>query len=420
MSIQQTTLPSGLRIITDTVDAVDSVAVGLWADAGTRHEDMAENGIAHLVEHMMFKGTPTRSALDIVEAIEDVGGQVNAWTSRDMTSYHVHLLKEDLPMALDILADLIQNPAMPEDELEKERQVVLQEIGMSIDTPDDLVFDLYQETAYPDQTLGAPILGRSPIVSSVPRDALLSYVKRFYTPSRLVLSAAGNVKHDDMVKQAERLFSTLPQDNHKPFAPAAYKGGEKRETKKLEQSHVVLGFKGLAKDDEDLTAATAMSVLFGGGMSSRLFQEIREKRGLVYSIFGYHTAWRDDGQFLIYAGTGPERLGELVPVLCDEIKLLLKDGVRDEEVTRAKAQMRSGLLMGRESMMNRADRQAKHLIHHGKVIDMAERLQKIEAVTAQAVRRSAERIFSATPTLAALGPLENLMDYATIKGRLAH
>ncbi len=417
MSIQITTLPSGLRVITDSVPAVESAAVGIWAAVGTRHEDMQDNGVAHMVEHMMFKGTPTRSAAQIAEQIEDVGGQMNAYTSREITSYHMHLLKEDLPLALTVLADLIQNPLMPDDEVERERHVILQEIGMTLDTPDDIIFDYYQETAYPDQALGAPILGRPGIIKAMSRDTLMDYVRRCYTPARLVVSAAGNLDHDLLVALAGDLFAALPADQAVNESAAAYRGGEHRTEKELEQSHIVLGFDGVARGADEFFAAGLLSTLLGGGMSSRLFQEIREKRGLVYSVFSHFSPYQDGGQFLVYAGTGPDDLPELVPVLCDELGKVTQ-AVSDEELGRAKAQMRAALLMGRESMMRRANQQAKHLIHFGTAPDIQDKLAKLEAVSAADVSALAARLFAGPPTLAALGPLGRLESYDTLSGRL--
>ncbi len=418
MSIQLTTLPSGLRIITDTVPTVDSVAVGVWASVGTRNEDLKHNGVAHMVEHMVFKGTPTRSAQDIAEQIENAGGHMNAYTSREVTSYHVHLLKDDLKLALDLISDIVQHSAMPEEEIVRERHVILQEIGMTYDTPDDFVFDLYQETAYPGQALGAPILGTAEIVANMPREALYDYVHRFYTPSRLVVSAAGNLNHQEVVRQVEDLFGDLPADSSHEIIAADYKGGESRETRELEQSHFVLGFQGLAQTDDDHETAMILSTILGGGMSSRLFQEIREKRGLVYSIFSYHTGFHDDGQMEIYAGTGPDDLPELVPVLCEEICKVVDD-ISEEELVRAKAQRRSTLLMGRESMMSRADRQAKSVIYKGQGPDLSEKLKKIDAINKDEVCSIARKIFSSRPTLAALGPLDKLEDYESVRARLA-
>ena len=313
-TLQLTTLPSGLRVITDTVTSVDSAVVGVWCDVGTRCEDPAENGVAHMVEHMMFKGTPTRSARDINEIVENVGGSMNAYTGHETTAYHMHMLKEDVPLALDLLADMIQRPAMPPEEIERERGVILQEIGMCTDTPDDYVFDLWQETAYPGQMLGAPILGTAEIVSSLSREALLAYVQKFYTPRNLVVSVAGNAQHEDILAQVERLFTDLPGDTSFIKQQGRYHGGEIRKARDLEQSHVVMGFRGVSRHDPDYEAAMALSIILGGGTASRLYHEIREQRGLVYSVYGFHNAYEDTGEVIVYAGTGPEKLPALMPV----------------------------------------------------------------------------------------------------------
>ncbi len=419
MTLNLTTLPNGLRVVTDAVPEMDSVAVGIWCDVGTRHEDLTHNGVAHMVEHMMFNGTPTRSAQDIVSTIENVGGQMNAYTSREITAYYVHLLKEDLNLGLDILSDMLQRPVFPDKELEKERGVIIQEIGMTNDTPDDLVFDFYQARAYPDQALGAPILGTSQIIAGMEKQTLFDYVHRFYTPSKLVISASGNLSHDDVVKQVETLFTDLPADVNGNYAPARYVGGEIRTEKDLEQTHIVLGFQGIQRDDPAYYAATLMSMIMGGGMSSRLFQEVREKRGLVYSVYSGHTSYHDDGQFEIYAGTGPDKLPELMPVLCDEIRKMEQENVLETELARAKAQIKAGILMGRESMMSRANRQAKYLINFGHALDIHEIISKIEAVTAEDIRIAAQKIFTGAPTLSALGPLSHLEEFSTTQERLA-
>lgn len=419
MSIQTTTLKSGLRVITDTVTAVDSIALGVWAGVGTRHEDMAVNGVAHMVEHMLFKGTACRSAMQIAEEVEDVGGSINAYTSREITAYHIHVLKEHIGLAVDILADLVQNSTLPEDEIERERKVILQEIGMSMDTPDDYVFDAYQETAYPDQALGAPILGKPKIIATMNREALYHYVQHCYTPSRLVVSAAGNIQHDALVKMVEDAFCHLPQDQDVRTIAARYQGGENRLEKPLEQSHVVLGFRSIGRHDDRYYSAVALSSILGGGMSSRLFQEVREKRGLVYSVFSFNSAFDDDGQFAIYAGTGPERLQELIPVVCDEIQKIIVAPVSESELARVKTQMRSNLLMARESMMTRAGQQAKHLVHFNHTLDLDKILSDIDAVNTDTIQKLAALIFSSRPTLAGLGPLENLESYDQVCRRLA-
>lgn len=419
MTLQSTTLPNGLRVLSDTVDEVESVAVGVWADVGTRHEDMAHNGVAHMVEHMMFNGTPSRTSQQIAEEIESAGGQMNAYTSREVTAYYIHLLKDDLPMGMEVLADILQRPTFPDRELEKERGVILQEIGMTLDTPDDLVFDMYQETAYPGQALGAPILGTAEIVAGMTKDTLRDYVRRFYTPEKLIISAAGNVRHDDLVKRVEALFTDLPEDTHQTCAPAAYRGGERREEKTLEQSHIVLGFQGISRTDPDYYPATILATALGGGMSSRLFQEVREKRGLVYSVYASHSAYHDDGQFEIYAGTGPDRLSELMPVLCEEVLKVTQVPVTEEELDRARAQVKAGILMSQESMLSRANRQAKYRMNFDKDLDIPALIARIEAVATTDLCRVAERIFSGIPTLAALGPLDKLEPFDAVQGRLA-
>lgn len=414
---QITTLSNGMRIVTDVVPSVESVAIGVWAGVGTRNEDLKINGAAHMVEHMLFKGTKNRDALEIAEVIENVGGNMNAYTSREMTSYHIHLLKDDLPLALDVLSDMVQNSTMPEDEIERERGVILQEIGMCHDTPDDIIFDHYFETAYPNQALGAPILGTSDIIQFMSRESLMGYVERFYTPSQLILCVSGNFDEAQLVKMAEDKFAPLPAANPHKDTAANYQGGEFREQRDLEQSHVVLGFKGVAQTDENYYTAQILATILGGGMSSRLFQEIREKRGLVYSVYSFHSAYKDDGQFGIYAGTGPEKLPELIPVMCDEV-LKIGGSIQEQELNRAKAQLRSSTLMARESMMSRADQNAKSMILRGRLRTMDEIINSINAVTASDLEKISKQIFASQPTLTALGPLDQLEDFGKIKDRL--
>ncbi len=405
MTLQLTTLPNGLRIVTDHVPEMHSIALGIWCDVGTRYEDLKYNGIAHLVEHMMFKGTQKRSALDISSQIESVGGQMNAYTSRENTAYFIHLLKDDMPLALDILSDIMQNSNFPEAELEKERQVILQEIGMSNDTPDDLVFDLYQQTAYPDQAIGAPILGTSNIIETMPHEALAKYTAQFYTPENLVISAAGYIDHEDFVKRVEDNFSGLKSSPSPIKAPPPrYKGGNISEIKNLEQTHIVYGFQSVGRKSEEYETALLLSTILGGGMSSRLFQEIREKRGLVYSVYSHQATYRDDGQFEIYAGTGPDSIKELMPIIKDELEKVQNNDIREEELNRAKAQIRASLLMSRESMLSRADRQAKHLFHFNELPNVEQTLKRIEEVSVDHITSLAQTIFKGRSTTAILGP----------------
>ncbi len=417
-SVKITKLPNGLRVVTDVVPSVESVAVGIWVGVGTRNEDLSYNGAAHMVEHMLFKGTQKRNSLDIAQSIENVGGHMNAYTSREITSYHVHLLKQDLPLALDVLSDIVQNSTMPEEEIERERGVILQEIGMCHDSPDDIIFDRYFETAYPDQALGAPILGTNTIIENMQRDTLMGYVQSNYTPENIVVCASGNLDEEAFIKDVEARFNNLPANQNTLRKAAAYQGGEIREHRDLEQSHIVLGFKGIPRTDDKFYAAQTLATMLGGGMSSRLFQEVREKRGLVYSIYSFHSAYTDDGQFGIYAGTGPDKLPELIPVICDEI-CKIDSTLTETELERAKAQLRSSSLMSRESMMSRADQHAKGILLRGHIRTPDEIIAAVNAVDMATIKVVAEEIFANAPTLAALGPLGQLESFDKIKDRLA-
>lgn len=415
--IKITKLQNGLHIITDPVKDVQSVALGIWVGTGARHETKKENGITHFIEHMMFKGTQTRNAFDISREIENVGGNMNAYTSRELTSYHIHGLKNDLPLFADILCDMVLNSNFPPEEIERERGVILQEIGMCKDTPDDIIFDNYFETAYSEQSAGAPILGTSGTVRSFSGDDLREYIDKHYLANNTVIVAAGNVKHEKLCDLVSEKFENFANKNTYTPDAANYTGGQNREQRDLEQSHIVLGFEGFGRTSEHFYTAQALSSLMGGGMSSRLFQEIREKRGLVYSIFSFHQTLRETGQFGIYAGTGPESLNELVPVLCDEILKITTSDITEEELNRTKAQLKSSLVMGQESMMNRADRIAKQIIIHGKIKSVKDQIKSIDHITAEDIRDIAVRIFSGKPTLAAVGPLENLESYEKICDR---
>ena len=296
MTAEITTLPNGLRVVTETMPALGSVALGVWIEAGTRHEEAAENGVAHFLEHMAFKGTGRRSAQDIAEEIEDVGGYLNAYTSREHTAYYARVLPGDVGLAFDILADILRDPRFEPGEMETELGVILQEIGQALDTPDDVIFDWLQETAYPDQPMGRGILGPPERVRGFQRDDLGRFVARHYRPARMIVSAAGAVEHDAMVRLAERYFSDLSPGPAPADEAAAYAGGERRVEKGLEQAHMALALPAPAYREPDFFAGQIFSVALGGGMSSRLFQEARERRGLCYTIFAHGAAWADSGQ----------------------------------------------------------------------------------------------------------------------------
>ncbi|HTV88211.1 MAG TPA: pitrilysin family protein [Stellaceae bacterium] len=418
MTIELASLSNGLRVVTDRLATVDTVSLGLWVDVGTRHEAADINGAAHFLEHMAFKGTARRTARDIAEEIEAVGGHLNAYTSRESTAYYAKVLKEDCRLALDILADILMNSTFDAAELERERQVILQEIGQANDTPDDIIFDNFQECAYPGQAMGRPVLGRPEVIRRLSRDAVMGYLHEHYGAEQMVLSASGNLDHDDFVRLAERLLGAMPTERQVATEPARYVGGDQREERDLEQLHLVLGFPGVELGDPDYYAASILSTAFGGGMSSRLFQEVREKRGLVYAIHSFAHGFRDGGLFGIYAGTGEEEAGELMPVLCEEAQKLA-DGLMPVELARAKAQMKAGLLMSLESTGARCEQMAQHMLIHGTPFDPADMVRRIEAVDDAAIDRVVRRWHSAPPTLAALGPVGRLESFDRLRARLA-
>jgi len=418
MTVSLTTLNNGFRIVSHSMPSVESASVGVWVGAGTRNEPAEVNGVAHLLEHMAFKGTKRRSAADIAEEIETVGGHLNAYTSRESTVYYAKVLKDDVPLALDILADILKNATFDDEELKRERAVILQEIGQAHDTPDDLIFDNFQSTAFADQPLGRPVLGSADVVRTMPRETIMDYMRQAYASDRMVLAAAGRVDHDALVKFAEQHFGGLQSNGSLMSEPARYTGGEQRDDRDLEQLHLVLGFPGVSYGDDDFYAATILSTLFGGGMSSRLFQEIREKRGLVYSIYSFASYYSDGGLFGIYAGTGDAEARDLMQSVCDEI-VRLPDTVREDEVVRARNQLKAGTLMSLESTGSRCDQLGQQTLAFGAPVPLEEQVRRIEAVDAASVAQFARRTFTGRPTIAAIGPSQQLPGLDGITGMLA-
>jgi predicted Zn-dependent peptidase len=417
MTVQTSSLPNGLRVVTYRMDAVESVSLGMWVHVGTRHERPEINGIAHMLEHMAFKGTARRSARAIAEEIEDVGGHPNAYTSREFTAYHATMLRGDEGLAIDILADILQNSVFDEEELDRERTVILQEIGQTNDTPDDVVFDHFQSVAFPDQAVGRSVLGTAEIVSGLPRGALLDYMGEHYSASRMVFSAAGNIDHDVIVRQVEAAFGGLPRGAAVTVDPARYVGGDFREPRDLEQAHLVLGFEGISFTDPDYYALSVLSVLLGGGMSSRLFQEVREKRGLVYAIYTFAASYTDSGLFGVYAGTGEAEAGEVMEVVCDQLRETAGT-IGVGELRRARAQIRASVLMSLESTASRCEQLARQMLVFGREIPIAEISDRIEAVDVAALDRVARRVLSRPATFVALGPVGRTPDFDAIAGRL--
>ncbi len=417
MSVRVSTLDSGLRIVTDTLDTVESVSVGAWVDAGTRHEPAEINGISHMLEHMAFKGTKRRTAFDIAVEIENVGGHVNAYTSRENTAYFAKMLKEDLPLAVDIIADILQHSVMDHEELERERAVILQEILQAHDTPDDIVFDYFQRTAFPNQPAGRPILGTSDLVKSFGRKTLFDYMHKNYSPSSIIVAGAGNLDHDRFVELIQAAFCELPSRHPRNTEPALYHGGDFREARDLEQVHLLMGLEGVAYTDPDFYAASIYSTLLGGGMSSRLFQEVREKRGLVYSIYSFSSSLADSGVFGVYAGTGAREVEDVIPVVCDEL-LKSTHSVSEEELGRARAQLKAGILMVLESTSSRCEQAARQLLVYGRPLPTDEIVSNIDAVTKEDVVALARRLTASNLTIAAVGPVDHLEDYDAIAKRL--
>ena len=416
--INVTRLPSGLLVATERMERVETVSFGAYVGSGTRHEAAAENGVSHFLEHMAFKGTERRTAAGIAEEVENVGGHINAYTAREQTAYYVKMLKEDLPLGADIIGDILTHSVFAPAEIERERGVILQEIGQANDTPDDIVFDHFQATAYPDQPMGRPTLGTAPIIRTMSRDTIGGYMRRHYAAGNVTVAAAGNLEHDEVVRLVAEHFADLPAAMPDAAPAGNYRGGEFREGRDLDQVHVVLGFPALATSDPDYYASMLLSTLLGGGMSSRLFQEIREKRGLVYSIYSFASPFRDGGLFGIYAGTGEEEAAELVPATLAELRSV-QNSVTAGELRRARAQVKAGLLMSLESTGARCEQLARHMEVYGRPVPVAETIARIEAITTDDVQRVAGRIFRGRPTLAAMGPADSVPALADIAERLA-
>jgi predicted Zn-dependent peptidase len=419
VTVRQHTLANGFRIVTEHMPGLKSASIGIWITAGGRHERLEQNGIAHFLEHMAFKGTERRTALQIAEAIEDVGGYVNAYTSREVTAYYARVLENDVPLALDVIGDIVLNPVFDPDEIEVERGVILQEIGQANDTPDDIIFDWLQEDSYRDQPLGRTILGPSERVRAFSREDLAGFVSEHYGPGQMILSAAGAVDHDALVRTAEELFGHLAPTPAQVPDVARFTGGETRRLKELEQAHFALAFESPGYRDDAIYTAQIYSSALGGGMSSRLFQEIRENRGLCYTIFAQTGAYADTGTTTIYAGTSAEQIGDLARITFDEMKRAAED-MSPAEVARARAQMKAGLLMGLESPSNRAERLARLVQIWDVVPPLEDTIARIDAVTTGDVRDFAETVATTAPAALALyGPIDAAPTLAALQDRRA-
>lgn len=408
-----TRLPNGLTIATEAMPGVATATLGVWVGAGSRNERPEEHGLSHLIEHMAFKGTATRSARQIAEDIENVGGEINAATSVEQTSYTARVLGEDAEVALDVLGDILTRSTFEAGELAREKGVILQEYAAVEDTPDDVVYDAFTEAAFPDQPLGRPILGRPETIQSFDRAAIEAYLAREYTPGRMVLAAAGAVEHDAIVAAAEKHFGAMPAGAGPDVVPGQYRGGERRMPRKLEQANLVLGLPGLSFRDESYYATHLFAQVLGGGLTSRLWHEVRETRGLAYEIHAFHWPFSDCGLFGIGAGTAGADLPGLVEVTLD----CLRDAagtVDAAELARAKAQLKVALLSALETPGGRIERTARQLLAWGRVIPAAEVIAKVDAVTPDDVRAAGRALIAGAPTIAAIGPIKKLQSLEAV------
>ncbi len=409
------TLPNGIRVITSSRPEIESVSLGIWVNTGAAYEKPQLNGISHFLEHMVFKGTKTRNAFEISDQFEDVGGQSNAYTAREFTAFYAKMLKADTELAIDILADLINNPTFPVEELVKEREVVVQEIKQGIDTPDDIIFDFVQEQAFPNQALGRTILGPAEKVRSFGQEELQGYLKSNYSGENMVVCAVGNIEHKQFVEMVKSRLGGFQAKAHFDKDVQSYRGGFMSEKRDIEQAHVVLAFNGVRYECETYYPCQIFSTIFGGGMSSRLFREVREKRGLVYSVYSFSNSHTQSGLFGIYAGTTNKELQELTPVIGTEIKKICNDLVSPQELSRAKSQLKASMLMALESSSTTAEILARQMLLYNRIIPIEEMVERIEKVSQDDIMRLARQIFSSNPTYTLLGAIDQKIEYDELK-----
>jgi predicted Zn-dependent peptidase len=417
VSVELSKLENGLTVVSHGRTDVETVSLGIWVGAGSRSESLSEHGVAHFLEHMAFKGTERRSPQAIAEEIEAVGGELNAATGVDSTAYYARVLRQDVGLALDILSDIILAPRFDRTEILRERDVILQEIASSLDSPEDMVFDLAQELAFPDQPVGRPIVGSAKSVKGFRATHLGGYLATHYRGPNMVLAAAGAVDHRTLLEQALRHLAPLTSGSAPEPQRAIYRGGVGRSEKTFEQTHLVLAFEAPAYRDPDHFAAQLCAGALGGGMSSRLFQEARERRALCYSIYAYASGLADSGMFAIYAACGPDRADELLAVIRNELLRAADAGFSEDEVARVKAQAKMGLLAGLESGSARAEQLARHLLIHGRPLSNEELIERVERVTLADVQRQAERLHVTPISLATVGPILNVARFDSLAAK---
>ena len=415
MSVRRTVLPSGLRIVTEEVPSVRSAAVGLWVNVGSRDETPAVAGASHFLEHLLFKGTKRRNALEISSTIESVGGEMNAFTSKEYTCFYARVIDTDLPMAIDVISDLITSSIVSALDVDAERKVVLEEIAMRDDDPSDLVHDLYAETYYGDTQLGRPILGTIDSIKGISRNSVFNYYKKRYLPQDLVVAVAGNINHKKVVRMVEEALSLdgfldvkgAPQLRANTSVKVRGQQSVGLLSRKTEQAHMFYGMEGVTRSDERRFSMGVLASALGGGMSSRLFQEIREKRGLAYSVYAYAQQFAGSGQIGFYAGCNPAKAIEVVEIIQEVLSDVATHGMSHEEVERAKGAVRGSLVLSQEDSASRMSRIGKNEIVYGQVMSFDDILKEIARVSVEDVRVIASEFLTKTPTLALVGPFKN-------------
>lgn len=417
-TVETTQLDSGLRIATDKMQDIETVSVGVWVNTGSKNESIEDNGISHFLEHMAFKGTENRTVRELAETFDELGGKFNAFTSRERTVYYAKVLKEDIEKAVDILADILLNSTFDAEELEKERGVILQEIAMTLDDPDEAIDDFHQEAAFENQAIGRSILGSTKNVESITRDDLNRYIDKQYTTENIVVSFAGNINHNTSVNLVKKHFKNLKEGTRNTHESAIYTGGEFDKYRKLEQVHTILGFKSCDYLSDDYFTAKIMSIVLGGGMSSRLFQEVREKRGLAYGIYSYNMSYADSGEFRVCSSSTPQNVNELLKVTCGEL-LKITQNVTNKELTRAKKQVKSALLMAQENSDNRSQKLGSDMLAFGKYRDPVDVVAKIEKITVQDIEKLANKTFlSNKMTFSRLGDTKKVISLSDINNMI--
>ncbi|GLW08475.1 putative zinc protease [Microtetraspora sp. NBRC 13810] len=410
--VRRTVLPGGLRVVTETMPTVRSVAVGMWVGIGSRDEAPEHMGATHFLEHLLFKGTPTRDALEISAAIEGIGGEINAFTAKEYTCYYARVLDEDLPLVIDVLSDVVTSALITPEDVESERGVILEEIAMHEDDPSDVVHEQFSAEVYGDTPIGRPILGTEESINSLSRDRILEYYRAYYRPTHTVVSVAGNISHEVVVGLVAEAYEragalggdAVPAPPRLSGPGVSARSGVRVLDRPTEQANLVLGTTGIARTDERRFALGVLNAALGGGMSSRLFQEIREKRGLAYSAYSYTSQYADTGQFGIYVGCLPSKADEVLKICREEVARIAAEGISAEEIVRGKGQMRGGLVLGLEDTGSRMSRIGKSELVYDRLMSVDDVLARIEAVTSDEIVSVAQDVLRRPLTLAVIGP----------------